>query len=284
MKEYAHEFAENVFYTPSDLSKQGGLWIIRSGANRAKPNYRVGPRMIKYYSVHFVVDGAVEVKYADRSVTLGKGDLFCLFPEHTYEYGTPGQAGPEPSRELQMIWLSFDGPQAAALVESVGLSPSSPFGKNLAAGETERTLREFLQLSRLAPNAELLLLSLAYKLFAGLQARRNRPPERSTGWLEDCVRYIRLHYAENISVDQIARHFGLHRSYLSAAFAKHTGQSPMQYLTCLRLHKGAQMLEETSLSITEIALSVGYPDLYAFSRAFARRYGLSPSEYRKQRG
>jgi AraC-like DNA-binding protein len=91
---------------------------------------------------------------------------------------------------------------------------------------------------------------------------------------------MELHYTEAINVNQIAQDFGLNRSYVTTALTKRIGQSPGQYIQSLRLQKGARLLRETDLSVTEIALTVGYPDLYSFSRAFANVHGLSPSKFR----
>ncbi|MOA67458.1 DNA-binding transcriptional regulator AraC [compost metagenome] len=49
----------------------------------------------------------------------------------------------------------------------------------------------------------------------------------------------------------------------------------------LKMGKGAQLLRVTDKPVTEIALSIGYPDLYAFTRAFTSYFGLSPTKYRK---
>jgi AraC-like DNA-binding protein len=66
-------------------------------------------------------------------------------------------------------------------------------------------------------------------------------------------------------------------------FSAKLGISPMQYLQRLRMRGGANLLTETDLSVTEIALSLGYPDLYSFTRAYRKYYGTSPTEFRNNK-
>ncbi|UVI29048.1 helix-turn-helix domain-containing protein [Paenibacillus spongiae] len=276
MKEYMHEYAVDYLFNPSDFLKKGGIWILRAGANRAKPNYQVGPRRIEYYSMHFVVDGSVSYRYPDGAVTLGKGDVFCLFPGTVHEYGVVPS-----DRPLRMHWLAFDGPQAPDLAASLGISPQHPYGSGLLDGNGLHLLQQTIEAPPNGPDMEMRHLSLIYSLFANLQSRLSKAAEGGEGWLEDCLRYMQTHFAEDIGVSNIAERFNLHRSYLSAMVKRHIGQSPGQYIQSLRLEKGARLLKETEHSVTEIALSSGYPDLYSFSRAFSRKYGVAPTEYRQ---
>ncbi len=69
-------------------------------------------------------------------------------------------------------------------------------------------------------------------------------------------------------------------SYLNAYFARLVGQPPIAYLIDLRLRRACELLRGTDLPIKEIAVQVGYPDQYFFSRIFRRRQGVSPRGYR----
>ena len=95
--------------------------------------------------------------------------------------------------------------------------------------------------------------------------------------------YMEDNYAYDIHISDVALHACLERSYLYRLFMRHEGCSPMEYLTHLRLSHARGMLKEDSLSISEIAAAVGFFDASHFSKAFLKKYGTSPGEYRKRR-
>ena len=98
------------------------------------------------------------------------------------------------------------------------------------------------------------------------------------------IEYIRGHYARSIGANEIARSVGLSRSALFELFRLTYGMPPHEYLTQYRLSLAKKMLTNTSLSVTEIAEQSGFRDIYAFSRSFKRRNGVSPLGYRRQNG
>jgi YesN/AraC family two-component response regulator len=99
--------------------------------------------------------------------------------------------------------------------------------------------------------------------------------------VRESMAYIHGHYAEPISRTDLARHVALSEDYLTACFRKELGVTPIAYLNRYRVHQAKQLLSDTSKSITEIALEVGFSDSGYFSRVFRREVGLSPEAYRQ---
>jgi AraC-like DNA-binding protein len=99
--------------------------------------------------------------------------------------------------------------------------------------------------------------------------------------VRQAMAYIHGHYAEPISRTDLARHVALSEDYLTACFRKELGVTPIAYLNRYRVHQAKQLLSDTSKSITEIALEVGFSDSGYFSRVFRREVGLSPEAYRQ---
>lgn len=58
------------------------------------------------------------------------------------------------------------------------------------------------------------------------------------------------------------------------------GRSPMQQVTSLRLHRAADLLASTRMKVEEVSQTVGYENAFAFSTAFKKWVGWSPSDYR----
>jgi hypothetical protein len=107
---------------PVPLQTSGGCWIVRAGRNLAKPHYEVGPKVIRQFGLHLVLNGVVKVSEGKMESILEKGDAFCLFPGRTYSYRTLSGNNPP----LQMAWLAVDGPQSSLLLAEAGFSDETP--------------------------------------------------------------------------------------------------------------------------------------------------------------
>jgi hypothetical protein len=79
LREYPHEYAYHWFLNPAPLEKNSGIGLIRSGCNRTKSNFMIGPRNITYYSLHFVLKGEEIIFQGGKEKKIKEGDLFCLF-------------------------------------------------------------------------------------------------------------------------------------------------------------------------------------------------------------
>lgn len=99
------------------------------------------------------------------------------------------------------------------------------------------------------------------------------------------VNYLNENYASKISLDKIAKNMYLSPVYISKIFKEETGESPINYLIKIRLEKARDILiSGDSGSIKHIANSVGYDDVYHFSKLFKKYYGISPLYYKKTMG
>lgn len=94
------------------------------------------------------------------------------------------------------------------------------------------------------------------------------------------LEYMQKHYQQKVSLDQIAGNMYISSVYISKVFKEETGNSPINHLIQIRLEKATELMSaEPSLTIKEIAKSVGYDDAYYFSRLFKKYYGVSPSQF-----
>ena len=96
------------------------------------------------------------------------------------------------------------------------------------------------------------------------------------------TRHIAEHYAEKISLGQLAAMIGTSVVTLSAMFAKTLGISPGKYILTTRLNAARRLLETTDKKIVEIALETGFCDHSHFVNVFKKERGMTPGEYRRQ--
>jgi xylan 1,4-beta-xylosidase len=102
------------------------------------------------------------------------------------------------------------------------------------------------------------------------------------GWIKDAVLYIREHFCEAITIQEVADHVYLSKSYLSREFQNQMGVSFSDYLRKMRLEKGARLLSTGAQSVTDIAMECGFSNTNTFIVNFRQEYGETPNVYRKR--
>lgn len=95
------------------------------------------------------------------------------------------------------------------------------------------------------------------------------------------LNYCTEHYKENISVDSVSKELNVSRSSVSHIFSSRLSINFCDYINSLRLTDAVHMLKNKKYSITEISYMSGFSTIRTFNRAFIKRYGMSPSAYRK---
>ncbi len=113
--------------------------------------------------------------------------------------------------------------------------------------------------------------------------------DRSTGWsraLRDgptlrALELIQTRWSEPWTLTTLAHEIGLSRATLTRRFSSLIDCSPMRHLTWWRMTKAMAMLQEETAPIATLAGRVGYANEFAFSKAFKREVGMSPSAYRR---
>ena len=94
-------------------------------------------------------------------------------------------------------------------------------------------------------------------------------------------RYIDLHFKEALTLEQLAEEGHMNKFYLSHAFKREYGVSPINYMVAKRIEESKYLLAETDLSMSQIAQLLGFSSLSYFSQVFRRTQAVSPKEYRQ---
>ena len=98
--------------------------------------------------------------------------------------------------------------------------------------------------------------------------------------IEDSVVYMSQHLNMPLQVATLAARVDLSRSHFTVLFKRYVGGTPIDYFIRLRLRQACRLLEETQLSVKEIAYTLGYDDPFYFSRIFKSFNRIAPSKYR----
>lgn len=116
--------------------------------------------------------------------------------------------------------------------------------------------------------------------FIGRQLKGAEEADVVNEGMAQLISYVDGHFAEGVSLSELAERFYINFTYASSLFKKTTGVTFSQYITELRMKRARSMLKDPALSIARISELCGYEDSYYFNKVFKKYYGISPSAYR----
>lgn len=245
-----------------------------------------GPVVRNHYLFHYIISGrgyldsAEEEKMARRyHLRAGQGFLIC-----------PGQITTYVADKLdpwKYVWLEFDGLRAAEHLRQAGLSPEQPIYTPQSSAQGDQLRDAMLYITDHPKTTSLHLIGHLYLFLDQLvQSSSVRREERSSQlrdfYIQEAVHYIEQNYQRDLTVEELAGVCGLNRSYFSKLFREIMGCPPQEFVIRMRLGRAADLMKTRNSSIGEISTMCGYPNQLHFSRAFKKRYGISPREWRAQ--
>lgn len=131
-----------------------------------------------------------------------------------------------------------------------------------------------------------LFLELLYLLVTAFmkteEDQGNIRQKRHLDKLSEITSYMKKNYNQELTLESVADRFGFSPTYLSRMFKRYADVSYKTYLLNLRTEYGLREMMHTDHSLNDVALNHGFPNSRAFAKAFEKRYGCLPSEYRKQ--
>lgn len=209
------------------------------------------------------------------------GELLVIPPNVSHVYGADDR------RPWSIYWVHATGERMKVLLTELGVSVERPvlflgqdsqlvglFSEAIDVLEHGYTTSHLLYSSRVL--GHLIGMSIwhcQHEWQGGVRPGRN---------MAESVAYMKHHLHQHPKVSQLAAMANLSVTHYSALFKRHTGYSPIEYFNRLRMHQACQLLDNTDLSVKEIATSLGYDDQFYFSRIFKTLNDLSPSDYRRQ--
>jgi transcriptional regulator GlxA family with amidase domain len=100
--------------------------------------------------------------------------------------------------------------------------------------------------------------------------------------LDELIRAIQMEPGRRWSVDELARRMHLSRAQFDRRFRAVTGLAPTRFMVQARLERARQLIQETNMTLGQIASALGYEDVYFFSRQYKRYMGSPPSTLRRR--
>lgn len=237
-------------------------------------------RELDEYQVLYVIKGEGWFQSANcKQEKLHEGDIFLLFPHEWHNYRPVEEEG------WHCYWLGFKGRNMDDRVRAGFLSPQHPI---YHVGFSDQMIRLF----DMAHKAAMQEAAYAQQLLAGItnhiiglmySLERNIKMDRNSNQVNmiNRARFImRQEVESNLTIQEIAQHFGVSYSSFRKLFKEYTGISPALYQQDLKLQRAKELLATTDMIVKEIAYRLNFDSPDYFSSKFKLKTGFKPSDYR----
>jgi AraC-like DNA-binding protein/ABC-type Fe3+-citrate transport system substrate-binding protein len=232
------------------------------------------------YMLFAVRDGAAEMKIGNRSYGLVKESLVVA---------EPGQTIFSQTREnsLSIYSITFKALRVSDTVASVDESPATfPCTGALSCVPFSRCVDLLEAIEQHSHDEDELIRFYNHVRFEELirhvlqQNARTAPAPNLRDAVKSSIAYISDHYAEPMTVSQLAADANVFPWQYTRIFKELTGQIPLEFINKLRIDHAKQLLLKTEDRIHEIALHVGFNNEFYFNRRFKKLEGIAPGRYR----
>lgn len=268
-----------VFTLPQQPDIRSGIKLRNAASARYGGDWSSIPHTHSYTELFYVVGGDGQFRIDGDLFPVHENQLVIVNPnilhtevsygDHPLEYIVVGVEGPELSMqgEHDGRFCVFDVPHADSILSYMRSILLEMQNRSLGY---EAVCQAY---------TEILIIHLLRNANFSVGESPSDSPINS-----QCVsvrHHIESHYKEHLTLDQLADAAKMNKYYLAHAFKREYGVSPINYLLACRIREGKRLLEETTLSLSQIAGILGFSSPSYFSQAFRRSEGASPMEYRK---
>lgn len=241
-----------------------------------KENDSCQPHFHANIEVNYVLKGEMEVTVNDTTRVITEGCVSIADSYDTHYYTTP-----KSSKSLMLI-IPADISLSILPKDTTFASPfmeACPRSKIIA--DAFNKLLEFN-----GSQDSMIAKGYIYVVIGSLLEQIGLKPRNlgsnSADLMRNILIYLEKNYLKNLTVKNLAAHFGYHKDYLSRLINAKLGCGFNHYLNFLRARHAAALIRETDYSLTEISYKSGFQSFRTFSRAFQTFYEVTPYKYKLQ--
>ena len=287
--------SDSIYTTVTAHDGRWGMVCTTAGFQNVPPHhsYPVSPHPSEYstvrsgrtldeYQLVYIVEGEGTFRSASCPPTrVSGGTVIVLFPDEWHTYS------PDPDTGWREWWVGFRGEDMDSKVTAGFFSRRNPLlhiGYSLGIEECYKEIFRTAQAER-SGFQQLVSGIVLHMLGSMLFKHGNRllDDKPMTEVIDRAREIMRCRIDENISPELIARQLNVGYTTFRRAFKQYVGIPPAQYQIQLRFNKAKDLLENSPMSVKEIAYALNFDGLSRFSAFFRQRSGKSPSEYRANR-
>lgn len=261
------------FYAASNFAKQHLFYPMWGATYELDSPYRIRRDYMDAYMIQYVACGALHFKLRGHHFVAKEGELVLLACREKNDYWSEGTA--------RVKWFHFNGREVGPLLERIYETNSSGHMSTFFGARVEPLIDDILQGLKSGNCSEFQFSRDLYSILCQLAEQsleKETPAEES---VRRAVAYIRRHYAEPLSVQDIAESVSLSPYYFTRLFKRIMMTSPHLYLLNHRLAEAKKMLVYTRDKIDTIAEATGFQSSSYFVRAFHREMNMTPKAFRQ---
>lgn len=273
--------SDRIIYTPSPFARSSLIHLQEIGELQARRPHASRREDLASYLCFVVLSGQGELEYEGSLTPLAQGDCVFLDCHRPYQHRTGADL-------WRLKWVHFYGPNMAAIYKKYRERGGRPCCHTRHFDAYVRLLDE---LHRIAGSDDYLRDMRIYEKLTGLLtllmeeswqpgSGQHTAPKKQN--LQEIKEYLDAHYAEKLTLDDLAQRFYINKFYLARVFKEQFGASVNGYLLQLRITHAKRLLRFTDWSIERIGQECGMNDANYFSRAFKKVEGMPPGQFRRQ--
>jgi AraC family transcriptional regulator of arabinose operon len=262
----------------NDLLRQ--LYICSLGYYpKAEGHYTYRKKGLPENFLFYCVDGYGWYKIGNKKFAVSPNEFFILPQNVEHAYGSSDK------HPWSIYWIHFGGQTLPSFNGMHAVKKHfQPF--HIKSSDEIFTLfaklYETLELGYSATN--LLFANMCLSHFISLFIFNGKyvavPSNHKTDFIDNAILFMREHIHENITLNELSKHYQYSPSRFSNLFRQKTGYAPIDYFSQMKMQKASQQLDFTDDPIKVIAFNLGYEDPYYFSKKFRKIVGMSPTKYR----
>lgn len=251
------------------------IQITTFGITYPDPEYCIERELSGIFVFEYVLSGKGYVINNGKKYVVKGGDAYIIHPHDTCKYYS------DPDEPYMKYWINFASAIFFDIMRAYGINQQTVF-ENV---DLKEDFERFFELDgdpcfndQIYPRASVIIFEMLMKL-----ADKNREVRRVSDLAHEIKFMLSTSVKKPFSLELLTEKFFLSESQIIREFKKYYHVTPYKYLLNLRIDYAKNLLDNSDMTVKEIAELLTFSNEYYFSNYFKQRVGVSPKNYRKEK-